>query len=150
MRQAGPVTVARLQVCTDRAMLVLRSEDAVVPLQFSVPSSTALALRHVIAVEGHADGRPAPTPFIGKLVHRAIAAAEAQDAFVVVQPSSPPAFWLRMDTSRGVIHLDLDVVEAVALLLSRVVPAVIEHAADSPLRDWDGVLRQLIEDAPSA
>jgi len=43
----------------------------------------------------------------------------------MVRPGTPPAFWLRLPTADGARDIDLDVLDAVGLLVSRRMPAVV-------------------------
>lgn len=64
-------------------------------------------------------------------------------ACVLVRPGRFPAFWLRIAGRDRTDDLNLDVLDAVCLLMSRRVPMVL---LDHPAADSDAALRQLVAD----
>lgn len=104
---------------------------------------TQSALPFVFALLGHEHDCPGGSDLTVGVLLRTVAALGGETASLLVKPGASPAFWLRLLAPDGPRELDLDVLDALALMLSRRLP--IQVTAD-PARDWDAALTRLLDD----
>jgi hypothetical protein len=87
------------------------------------------ALPFVFALPGHEHGCPGGGDLTVGVLLRTVAALGGETASLLVRP--------------GPRELDLDVLDALALMLSRRLPI---HVTADPSRDWDAALSRLLDD----
>lgn len=126
----------------DCLLMLFRTADGEVPVSVPLQPATRQALHHVHGLVAHSC-RSAPDVHVGLLI-RAVEALGGAATRIVVRPGPAPAFWLRLGDAHGWTELDLDVVDAASLLLSRRLPVELVPTPDST---WDGALERLLEDA---
>lgn len=134
------VEVALLQL-SDRALqLVVRGKGGNVRLVVCVPDATVSALSHLF---GPSTPRcPVPPDAHVDLLLRSLLAADAT-ARILVRREGSPAFRLRVQGHEGAVDLDLDVLDAVRLLISGQFPVLLEARGTG--FDWDAALRTLTD-----
>lgn len=131
--------------CGERALHILLQEahDRPVEVHVDLIPRTQAALPLVFAVLGHQPGCKGGLDVAVGLLLRTAVALGADPACLVIRPAPSPAFWLRLVTPDGPRELDVDVLDAFALLVSRRLP--IEVTRDEST-DWDGGLNRLLDD----
>ncbi|MGH8902857.1 MAG: hypothetical protein ACRDYA_14595 [Egibacteraceae bacterium] len=99
-------------------------------------------LRHLSAL--HCHQAPCPTAFdvAVPLLLRTIAELGAGPVSIIICDRPTPAFCLRVLTNGGPRELDLGVLDAFALLLSRQIPIEVVTSDDA---DWDAELLRLLD-----
>ena len=110
--------------------LHLLGEHGAVTLAVPMEPPALQAVRHLIALHGHATDCPDAVDFGDGLLYRTVATLGVRAMTLLVRPSQPPAFWLRLWHPQGLRHLDLDVLSACALLLRRRMPVEVEVDRD--------------------
>lgn len=144
----GDGTVAGLRSC--RAVFVRADDQTLtllldasghdVPVTIPLPERAAQTLDHLAILHGHSQGcGAAPDVHVGLLV-RSLRAAGAWPLLLVVRPAPAPAFWLRVMTTDGPVDVDVGVLDAAALIMSRRLPlALVDTGADP----WERTIAQL-------
>jgi hypothetical protein len=132
-------SLAAVRADAEALSLLFRTSGGEVPVTVPLDLRTAQALRHVHGLHGHTC-HGAPDVHVGLLL-RAVEAVGGAVTRVVVRPGAEPAFWLRVGDADGWTELDLDVLDAASLLLSRRVPV---ELVDVPEGTWDGALVALL------
>lgn len=140
-----PARLAGMQARSDSLTIVFVTDDAEVPVTVALQPSTAHALRHLHALHAHADGcRSSPsTQLHVDLLLRALRSVGGEPTCMLVRPGACPAFWLQLTGAHGTKDLDLDVLDAACLLMSRKVTI---QLLPTRTGDWDEALRRLIAD----
>lgn len=138
-----PARLARMQAHAEALEFVFVAEDAPVPVAVELQPRTAHALRHLHALHAHADGCQGAPPMQRHvdLLLRALRSVGGEPTCVLVRPGPCPAFWLEVTGAHGTKELDLDVLDAACLLMSRKVAVKL---LPMPPADWDQALRRLI------
>lgn len=108
------------------AMHLLGADGAVTLRSPSTPEQVT-ALQHVVALHGHGPGCGASSDVGIGLLQRLAAALQAQRVSMLVRPSQPPTYWLRVWSRRGLFHLQLGLLDACALAVSRRVTVEVER-----------------------
>lgn len=129
--------------------LVLDAGEGPLRVDIDLTPRTLAALPLVFALLGHQRGCQGGVDFAAGLVLRVAAQLGGEAACLVVRPGRPPAFWLRLLTADGPVAVDVDVLDAFALLLSRRLPVAV--TAPQPLaapadHDWDAALTRLLDE----
>ncbi|MPZ88162.1 MAG: hypothetical protein GEU81_08830 [Nitriliruptorales bacterium] len=139
------VTLVELRAAGACLTLVLDAQNGPVPVHVPLKPVTMHALRHLHALHAHSGGCHVAVEVHVDLLLCCIGSLGAQSAAVVVRDSLPPAFWLRLlRPCAGETHLDLNILDAVGLLMSRRLPVQLERTgADT---DWDAGLREMLRD----
>lgn len=128
----------------ERALhILLQVDDRPVEVHVDLVPRTQAALPLVFALLGHQPGCKGGLDVAIGLLLRTAVALGGDFACVVVRPAPTPAFWLRLVTSDGPRELDIDVLDAFVLLVSRRLP--IEVTRDQAT-DWDDALTRLLDD----
>lgn len=109
--------------------LHLLGEEGAVTLAVPMDDAELQALRHVIALHGHAHDCPGTVDLGDGLLRRSLAALGVRATTLLVRPSRPPALWLRLWHPEGLRHVDLGTLDACALLLRRRMPVevLVDH-----------------------
>lgn len=136
----GPAKLVAMRAQGELLTLLFERDGAEIGIDLPVEKRTLHALHHVTALHGH-------QPVCGQrldvhvgLLFRVLAATDAVADTVVVRPGPPAAFWLRLRRDGQLLDIDLDVLDAACLLMSRRLPV---HLADEV--DWDAALRRLVD-----
>ncbi len=123
--------------------ILLSVGDGSVQVEFDLGPATVHALRHVGALHGHVEGCDARVEVHVDLLLRCLGSLGVLALAVVVRTDEPPGFYLRLlRPCAGEIHMDLNVLDAVCLLLSRRLPVQVERHATM---NWDVALRGLLD-----
>lgn len=140
-----PARLTRMQAHAEALEFVFVTDGAAVPVTVDLQPRTAHALRHLQALHANADGcqgAPPTQPHVDLLL-RALRSVGGDPHCVLVRPGPCPAFWLQVTGSHGTKDLDLDVLDAACLLMSR---RLAVKLLPMPPADWDQALRRLIAD----
>lgn len=129
----------------DRLLVLLEADGRDVPVTIPINASTAHALRHLHALHVHPAGCGKRRLVHVDLLLRAVRAGGAWPLCVVVRPGPEPAFWLRIVRADEPVEVDLDVLDAVALLLADRLPITITDVDHDP---WERTIDQLLTDRP--
>lgn len=144
-RHPQPAKLVELRAHDACLTVILDTQRGHVPVDVQLQPMTAHALGHLYALHAHAPGCGAGVEVHVDLLLRCIGSLGALPATVVVRDGSPPAFWLRLlRPCAGEIHLDLNILDAVCLLMSHRLPIQLERGG--PDTDWDAALRGLHDD----
>lgn len=138
--------VVALRACRDRVLLLLEVDDRDVPVDVAIDAATAHAMRHLHAMQAHpARCGTRPSSYVDLLL-RSLRTTGAWPLCLVVRPGPTPAFWLRLVVDAEPVEIDLDVVNAVALLLAdRLAVTVVETAHDP----WQHTIDRLLTERPT-
>lgn len=111
---------------------------------FEVSPHTAHALHHLCVLQGHGEDCDGTIDVQASLLIKALGAVDAAATAIVVRTGAHPAFWLRLGTSQMWTELDLDLLEAVGLLLAGRLPI---HLLHDDGRAWDMALERLVDES---
>lgn len=128
----------------ERALhILLEANDRPVEVHVDLTPRIQAALPLVFAVLGHQPpGCKGGLDVAVGLLLRTAAALGADPACLVIRPAPSPAFWLRLVTPDGPHEVDVDVLDAFALLVSRRLPIEVTR---NDATDWDGALTDLLD-----
>lgn len=140
--QTMPAELRELGGSEHTLLIVLDVAGHAREVAVEVSPDTLCALRHLSAL--HCHQAPCPTAFdVGvPLLLRTIAGLGAGTVSIVIRDRPTPAFWLRILTTGEPRELDLGVLDAFMLLLSRRVPVELATSDDA---DWDAELFRLLD-----
>jgi len=127
-------------------MLLLEADGHDVPVTIPLQRHTAHAVQHLAILHGHPPGcGAAPDVHVGLLV-RCLRATGGWPLLLAVRPAPDPAFWLRVVASDGRhVDVDLGLLDAAALLMSRRLPLALVDGGPDP---WERTLGQLLSEEP--
>lgn len=130
----------------DHVLLLLESEGRDVPVEVPIDRSTAHAMRHLHALHAHPARCAARRSSYVDLLLRTMRAAGSWPLCLVVRPGPAPAFWLRFVTDAEAVEIDLDVINAVVLLLADRLPVTVTDLDHDP---WQTTIDRLLSDRPA-
>lgn len=123
--------------------MLLNVHDEPVSVELEIQPATEHALRHIHDLHAPVDGGDVHLDVHVDLLLRCLGSLGVLALALVVRAESPPAFYLRLlRPCAGEIHLDLNVLDAACLLLSRRLAVQVERRAT---RNWDVALRRLLD-----
>lgn len=135
-----------LRASHDHVLLLLEAAGRDVPVEVPIDASTAHAMRHLHALHAH-PARCAPRrPSYVDLLLRTLRAAGSWPLCVVVRPGPDPAFWLRIVAEADAVEIDLDVTNAVVLLLADRLPVTVTDLDHDP---WQTTFDRLLAEPPT-
>lgn len=127
--------------------LLLDVRDGPVTVELEIQPATEHALRHIHELHAPVDGGVYLEVHVDLLL-RCLGSLGVLVLAVVVRADSSPGFYLRLlRPCAGEIHLDLNLLDAACLLLSRRLPVQFER---HETRNWDTALRRLLDQGTDA
>lgn len=139
-----PCKVVCLNADEQELVILLEADGHDIPVHVPVPRTAMAALPHLAALHGHASGcRAGKGDVHVGLLKRSLRASGSWPLCVVVRPGDTPAFWLRVVREDGPVDVDLGILDAAALLMSRQVPVVVDLSVDDP---WARTFATLLDD----
>ncbi|MDP8927978.1 MAG: hypothetical protein M3O70_05185, partial [Actinomycetota bacterium] len=112
-------SVLEIRASDSHLTILLDAGDGPVLVEFELLPATAYALRHMHVLHGHTGGCDADVEVHVDLLRRCLGSLGVLALAVVVRADTPAGFYLRLlRPCAGEIHLDLNVLDAVCLLLS--------------------------------
>lgn len=141
-----PAELMCLEVQDDDLRLDLRVGGEALQLFVSVTTGQMRALAHVAALHDHDPACPERVDVHVDMLRRCVRRLDARILGVLVQEDLEPSFWLRLATPTGPLELELALLDAVSLLVTRDFPL---HVRRTPPVDWDASLRDLLGGAPA-
>ena len=142
----GEARLLAMQARPDGLGLLLDAGGTHLTVDVGLSERSAHALHHLHVL--HGGGHPCAAaaqrqaPVVDALL-RAVRAVGGTPRALVVRGGAEPAFWLRVDGPDGSRDVDLDVLDAAALLLSHRLPL---RLAAGTVTDWDAALRSLVDE----
>lgn len=130
----------------DKLLVLLEVEGRDLPVAVPIDARTAHALRHVHALHARPAHCAQRRPIHVDLLLRAVRACGAWPLCVVVRPGPDPAFWLRIVRDGEPVEVDLDVLDAVVLLLADRLPVTVTDVDHDP---WQHTIDRLLTDRPA-
>ncbi len=155
MHAAGPLpepdaaTACRmvaLRADHDHVLLLLEADGRDVPIEVPIDRGTAHVMRHLHALHAHPARCSARRSSYVDLLLRTMRAAGSWPLCLVVRPGPEPAFWLRFVADAEAVEIDLDVVNAVVLLLADRLPLTVTSLDHDP---WQTTIDRLLSDRPA-
>jgi hypothetical protein len=137
-----PSQVLCLHSDGDSLVVLVEVDGRDLPVTVPLSHAAAHALRHLYALHGHRWGCPGGVQVHVDLLRRSLQAAGAWPLCVLIRPDPDPAFWLRVMTGEGPVEVDVGVLDAAALLLSRRFPIAVV-GADAGV--WEDTFGRLLE-----
>lgn len=143
MREAPQDAVfLEMRVSGGYLTMLLNVRDEQIPVELEIQPATQHALRHIHELHAPVDGDAYLEVHVDLLL-RCLGSLGVLAVAVVVRADTHPGFYLRLlRPCAGEIHLDLNVLDAVCLLLSRRLPVQVEH---QETRNWDVALHRLLD-----
>lgn len=144
MREAGQdAAFLDMRASGGSLTLLLDARDGPVTIELEIQPATEHALRHIRQLHAPVDGGDVHLEVHVDLLLRCLGSLGALALAVVVRADTPPGFYLRLlRPCTGEIHLDLNLLDAACLLLSRRLPVQVER---NETRNWDVALRRLLD-----
>lgn len=142
MHHTVPAELLELHSRDRMLCLGLQVEGARVDVRVPLTDRTLRAIPHLQALAGHHHGCSATSDVGVGLLLRTVTALGAQTECLVLRTGSSPAFWLRVRGGSRSRLVDLDVLDALGLLVSGRVAVEVEQ----PDTDWDAALSRLLDD----
>lgn len=130
----------------DHVLLLLEADGRDVPVEVPIDPGTAHAMRHLHALHAHPARCATRRSSYVDLLLRTLRAAGSWPMCVVVRPGPDPAFWLRIVVEGEAVEIDLDVVNAVVLLLADRLPLTVTDLDHDP---WQTTIDRLLSDRPA-
>lgn len=130
----------------DHVLLLLEAGGRDVPVEVPIDRDTAHAMRHLHALHAHPARCASRRSSYVDLLLRTMRAAGSWPLCLVVRPGPEPAFWLRFVADAEAVEIDLDVVNAVVLLLADRLPVTVTDLAHDP---WQATIDRLLSDRPA-
>lgn len=138
-------TVA-LRACRDHVLLLLEVDGRDVPVEVGIDAATRHAMHHLHAMAARPTRcGPSPATYVDLLL-RSLRATGSWPLCVVVRPGPDPAFWLRLVVDAEPVEIDLDIVNAVALLVADRLPVTVTDAGADP---WQHTIDRLLTERPA-
>lgn len=141
-----PAVLTGMEVEGEDLRLDLRIGGEILQLSVPVTTGEMRALAHVVALHDHDPDCPERVEVHVDVLRRCVQRLDARILGVIVQEDLEPTFWLRLATPTGPLELELALLDAVSLLVTRNFPL---HVRRTPPVDWDASLRELMGDAPA-
>ncbi len=141
----GCRTVA-LRAGRDHVLLLLEVDGRDVPVEVPIDAATRHAMHHLHAMQAHPTRcGTSPSTYVDLLL-RSLRATGSWPLCLVVRPGPDPAFWLRLVVDAEPVEIDLDIVNAVALLLADRLAVTITDTAHDP---WQHTIDRLLTERPA-
>lgn len=138
--------VVALRAGRDHVLLLLEVDGRDVPVEMSIDAATAHAMRHLHAMQAHpARCGSRPSTYVDLLL-RSLRATGSWPLSLVVRPGPEPAFWLRLMVDAEPVEIDLDVVNAVALVLADRLAVTVMDTEHDP---WQHTIDRLLTERPA-
>ncbi len=123
--------------------LLLEVRDEPLPLELEIQPATEQALRHIQELHAPVDRHHVHLEVHVDLLLRCLGTLGVLALALVVRAETPPRFYVRLlRPCADEIHLDINLLDAACLLLSRRLPVQVEH---EDTRNWDVALRRLLD-----
>lgn len=144
--QPSGCRMVALRAWHDHVLLLLEDEGRDVPVEVPIDHGTAHAMRHLHALHAHPARCATRRSSYVDLLLRSLRAAGSWPLCLVVRPGPEPAFWLRIVVDAEPVEIDLDVVNAVVLLLADRLPVTVTNLDQDP---WQATIDRLLSDRPA-
>lgn len=140
---ADPAELMGIHVERDSLRFELRVDRE--PLELAAPlgHGQKMALAHLAALHDHDPSCSDSVDVHVGVLRRCLKRLDAHVLGVLIQEDLEPSFWLRLATPTGPIELELELLQAVSLLVTR---SFALHVRRVPSVDWDASLRELLDE----
>lgn len=140
---ADPAQLMGIHIERESLRFELRVDGDRLELTAPLAHQQRMALAHLAALHDHEASCSDSVDIHVGVLRRCLERLDAHLLGVVIQEDLEPTFWLRLATPTGPIELQIELLQAVSLLVTR---SFALHVRRVPSVDWDSSLRELLDE----